>query len=310
MKEAGIRHHPQPLPSIGTYNDVPDDREIRVAWDKKRTCGDGQRTTYHTRQARSPSSWNQASETSLNHEDVSMKTVLAHSCGCHRTSATTRCPEAVPMAEASTSPCTEALLSSWMSSFGVLENTTTDRGLAFLFELWVSLAPLMGTALHSTMAYYPAANGRVERVHHSLKAALIARCTNENWKVQLPWVLLGLRTAPKANGEDSPAENVYREALAVPGKFFPMEPDNQDMPLRRLREIAKEFAPWVKTFTDRTHNYSPEGLGTCTHIFLRDDAHHSPHPDLAEAHTMSSQETPSPPSLASTGRKTRYPSTD
>ncbi|XP_064081907.1 uncharacterized protein LOC135198267 [Macrobrachium nipponense] len=125
-------------------------------------------------------------------------------------------------------------------------------------------------------AYNPAANGMLEKGHHSLKVALMAWCTDKNWKAQLPWVLLGLRTVLKANSKESPAEKVYGEALAVLGKFFPTEPDDQDTPLRRLREIAKEFVPCWKTFTDRTQDYTPEGLETCKHIFLRDDARHPP----------------------------------
>ncbi|XP_066958709.1 uncharacterized protein [Macrobrachium rosenbergii] len=45
---------------------------------------------------------------------------------------------------------------------------TTGRGPAFLSELWVSLARLMGTTLHSTTAYNPSANSMVETAHHSL----------------------------------------------------------------------------------------------------------------------------------------------
>ncbi|GFO39908.1 transposon ty3-g Gag-Pol polyprotein [Plakobranchus ocellatus] len=37
----------------------------------------------------------------------------------------------------------------------------------------------------------------VERFHRTLKAALKARLTGNNWVEELPWVLLGLRTAPR-----------------------------------------------------------------------------------------------------------------
>ncbi|XP_066970135.1 uncharacterized protein [Macrobrachium rosenbergii] len=186
------------------------------------------------------------------------------------------------MMEASTSACTVALLSSWISCFGVPDNITTDRRLAFLSEHWVSLARLVGTTLHSTEAYNPASNGMVERTHRSLKAALMARCTDDNWKAQLPWVLLDLRTAPRANSDESPAEKVYGKTLAASGEFFPTEPDIADTPLPRLREIAQRLAPCRKTFADSTHVYSPKGLYSCTHIFIRIDAHHPP-----EAHTVS-----------------------
>ncbi|XP_066960717.1 uncharacterized protein [Macrobrachium rosenbergii] len=139
-------------------------------------------------------------------------------------------PQATPMEEASTASCAEALLSSWISHVGVPDSITTDRGSAFLSELWVSLACLMGTTLHSMMAYNPTANGMVERTHCSLKAALMPCCTDKNWRAQLPWVLLGLRTAPKADGDISPAEKVYRETLAVPGEFSTVSQQHRHPP--------------------------------------------------------------------------------
>lgn len=108
----------------------------------------------------------------------------------------------MPMEEATSSACAEALLSSWISQFGVPDHIT-DRGPAFLSELWTALAHLLGTTHHSTTAYNPAANGMVERFHRSLKASLMARCSSKDWKYQLPWVLLGLRAAPRPNGDPS-----------------------------------------------------------------------------------------------------------
>ena len=94
----------------------------------------------------------------------------------------TRWPEAIPMAEATTAACAEALLHGWVSRFGVPDDMTSDRGPSFMSDLWSALAQLMGTTIHHTTAYNPAANSMVERSHHSLKAALMARCTDGNWK--------------------------------------------------------------------------------------------------------------------------------
>ncbi|XP_066947034.1 uncharacterized protein [Macrobrachium rosenbergii] len=165
------------------------------------------------------------------------------------------------MAEASTSACAEAFLSSWVSCFSVPDSTTMDRGPAFLSELWVTLACLIGTTLHSMTAYNPASKGMVERAHCSLKAALMARCINDNWKAQLPWILLGLCAALRADGDVSPAEKACGETLAVPREFFPTALDSTDTSLPRLREVAQKFVPCQKTFCDRTHVYSPGGPG-------------------------------------------------
>ncbi|XP_064120288.1 uncharacterized protein LOC135224893 [Macrobrachium nipponense] len=180
------------------------------------------------------------------------------------------------MSDATTKACAKALLASWISRFGVPDDITTDHGPVFLSELWTALACLMGTSLHATTDYNPATNGMVERVHRSLKASLMARCTAEDWKSQLLWVLLGLRTAPRANSEASPAEKVYGEPLAVPGEFFPTNADDADVSIPRLRESAGKFMPCIKTFSDRTKHFLPKALSSCKHVFIRDDARRPP----------------------------------
>ena len=82
------------------------------------------------------------------------------------------------------------------------------------------MAQLMGTSLHRTTAHNPAANGMGERTHRTLKAALMARCTGLDWKSQLPWMLLGLRTTPKEGLGVSSAEMVYGETIADLASFF------------------------------------------------------------------------------------------
>ncbi|XP_068237151.1 uncharacterized protein [Palaemon carinicauda] len=148
------------------------------------------------------------------------------------------------MTEATTQACAEALLSSWVSRFDVPNDITTDRGPAFLSEICLTLANLIGTTFQSTTAYNPAAYGMFERTHRALKVLLMASCIDGDWKSRLPWVLLGLWTTPRTDGEPSPAEKVYGEALAVPGEFFPTSTD--DTQLDHLRDIARKFRPCLK----------------------------------------------------------------
>ncbi|XP_066982799.1 uncharacterized protein [Macrobrachium rosenbergii] len=165
----------------------------------------------------------------------------------------TRWPEATPMQEATASACAEALLSGWISRFCVPDHITTELGTA--------LARLLGTAHHTTTAYNPAANCLDERFHRSLKASLMARCTAEDWKYQLPWVLLGLRTTPRANSDPSAAEKTYGESLGVPGEL--VTEDRHNPSVQRLHHIVGKFAPWpsphvsvCQALTD-SHKYPP-----------------------------------------------------
>lgn len=112
--------------------------------------------------------------------------------------------------------------SSWISRFGTPDAVTSNRGSVFLSKFWKSIGDLMGTQLYHTTTYNPSANSLVERVHRTLKQALIARCDNSDWSYNLPWVLLGLQTTPKEGLNASPAEMVYGETIVVPGEFSPI----------------------------------------------------------------------------------------
>lgn len=193
------------------------------------------------------------------------------------TERSTRWPEAIPMSEATAQACAEALLHGWVSRFGVPDDITSDRGPAFISHLWTALGQLMGTTIHRTTAYNPAANGMVERTHRTLKAALMARCTGPDWKPQLPWILLGMRTTPKEGLDVSPAEMVYGETIAVPGEFFPSSPDSAgDINLDNLRRSVGRFRPCHQTCKNERNTYIPRTLPTSEHVFVRNDAHRTP----------------------------------
>ncbi|XP_066940988.1 uncharacterized protein [Macrobrachium rosenbergii] len=129
---------------------------------------------------------------------------------------------------------------------------------------------LMGTTHHSSTAYNPAANRMVGRFHRCLKVSLMDCCSSENWKYQLPWVLLGLTTAPSGTGDPSSVEKVYGKTLVIPGELIAENRD--DIGMQRLRYRVGKFAPCQKTFTDRMSPFMPPGLSSSTHVFVRGDA--------------------------------------
>jgi transposase InsO family protein len=117
------------------------------------------------------------------------------------------------------SSCADALISSWVSSFGVPAIITSDRGAQFTSGIWDALCSKLGVKHSTTLAYHPQSNGLVERAHRQLKEALESRLAGATWSYHLPWVLLGLRAAPKDDSNISSAELVYGVPLVLPGEF-------------------------------------------------------------------------------------------
>jgi len=115
--------------------------------------------------------------------------------------------EAIPLKDMSAASCADALISGWVSRFGVPSLITSDRGTQFTSAVWEALCNKLGVAHTTTTAYHPQANGLVERAHRQLKEALRSRLAGAAWPDHLPWALLGLRAAPKDDRERRPSSS-------------------------------------------------------------------------------------------------------
>ncbi len=120
----------------------------------------------------------------------------------------TRWVEAMPLKNMEAANCVENFVAGWVARFGVPASVTSDRGAQFTSAAWVDLCARLGIQHVLTTAYHPQSNGMVERVHRQLKEALRARAAGAAWHSHLPWVLLGLRAAPKEESGCSSAEMV------------------------------------------------------------------------------------------------------
>ncbi len=189
-----------------------------------------------------------------------------------------RWPEAIPLKQTDTETCARALVFHWIARFGVPLDMTSDRGSQFTSKLWTAISKLLGTKLHHTTAYHPQSNGLVERFHRHLKTALRARLTTPNWLDELPWVLLGIRTAPKEDLRSSSAELVYGTPLTVPGDFVAKpqsQPDSSSI-LPHLRELVSKFTPIPTSNHGKSKVSLPTDLQSSEYVFIRRDAHRTP----------------------------------
>ena len=85
---------------------------------------------------------------------------------------------------------------------------TSDRGVQFTLAIWQILCKTLRIKCVVTTAYHPQSNGLVECFHRQLKNALKSRACRVDWAEHLPWVMLGIRAAPKEDSAVSAAETV------------------------------------------------------------------------------------------------------
>ena len=192
----------------------------------------------------------------------------------------TRWPEAIPLPDAKTPTCTNALIRGWISRFGVPADITSDRGPQFTSSLWSNLNKMLGIKQQHTTAYHPQANGMVERLHRQLKDSLKARTTSPHWMEHLPFTLLGLQTTWREEPGCSPAELVYGSNLRIPSEFIDPTPPLSLQPsttfLRDLQKSMHETLPPPPTHHSSLTSYYAPSLCHTGFVYVRIDKHKTP----------------------------------
>ena len=182
-----------------------------------------------------------------------------------------RWPEAIPMADTKIESCVRALMTGWIARFGVPEMITSDRGAQFTSAVWKTLSAVLGFRPVWTTAHHPQANGLVERFHRVLKTGLRARLAADDWLEHLPWVLLGIRTAPRDENGVSAAEFLYGEPLFLPGQFLDVPSPPSPGFLESMRKWASGLAPPPMLHKTGTPISVHSELFTAKYVFVRKD---------------------------------------
>jgi transposase InsO family protein len=151
---------------------------------------------------------------------------------------TTRGLEAVPLRSMDAAACVDALVRTWVARFGVPACITSDQGRQFTSAVWQNLCEKLGIEHVTTTAYHPQSNGIIERAHRQIKDALRARLAGAQWFDHLPWVLLGLRSAPKEDSGLSSAQLTFGAPLSLPGELLAAAEPPLDAFLQSLKEVS------------------------------------------------------------------------
>ena len=117
----------------------------------------------------------------------------------------------------------------WHSRWGMPYIMTSDRGSQFVSDMSLEVCSLMGIARDPTTSYHPQHNGKIERMHRSLKNSLRARLLGRvNWLSELSWVMLGLRAASNLDTGVSPSILVTGQQPTLPGQLVVQRPTIDD----------------------------------------------------------------------------------
>lgn len=185
-----------------------------------------------------------------------------------------RWPEAVPILDQTAETVARALLTHWISRFGVPLRITTDQGRQFESGLFKQLTSAIGCQRLRTTSYHPQSNGIIERWHRTLKAAIMSQQTT-SWADSLPTVLLALRSTHKSDINSSPAEMLYGQTLRLPGEMISdalTKPTDEHEFVAKLREQMQGQQPTTTSHHDKRNVFIPKTLDCCTHVFIRIDA--------------------------------------
>ncbi|GFW90772.1 retrovirus-related Pol polyprotein from transposon opus [Trichonephila clavipes] len=166
---------------------------------------------------------------------------------------------------------TEKYVEKWICRFGVPAKLVTDQGRQFEEELFRSIAAICGAKVAHTTSYHPQCNGKVERLHRTLKGAIKAH-NNIRWTESLPTVL-GLRSAIKPDISYTIAQRVYGTSIKLPGEFFDPPTINMDPQnfVAKLQQHMAELKP-LKSPSNRKQNiFVHKDLKSCSHVFIRID---------------------------------------
>ncbi|GFW27022.1 retrovirus-related Pol polyprotein from transposon opus [Trichonephila clavipes] len=138
--------------------------------------------------------------------------------------------EAIPIPEITAEIVERAFYEKWICRFGVPAKLVTDQGRQFEAELFRSIAAICGAKVAHTTSYHPQCNGKVERLHRTLKGDIKAH-NNIRWTESLPTVLLGLRAAISPDISYTIAQMVYGTSIKLPDRLKPaylLAVDNQN----------------------------------------------------------------------------------
>lgn len=182
--------------------------------------------------------------------------------------------EVIPLKSIDAETVAKKFFKEWISRFGTPVRIHCDQGRQFQSELFHSLANICGCRIQRSTPYHPQAQGKIERFHRTLKAAIRTH-GKKKWTEILPTILLGIRSAIKLEANASIAEMIYGQPLRLPGDFFSEieETKREDRPklVQDLRSWMQGLKPMGEKLKSSSTTFVYKDLRHTSHVFVRVD---------------------------------------
>ncbi|GFU68168.1 transposon Tf2-9 polyprotein [Trichonephila clavipes] len=147
-----------------------------------------------------------------------------------------------------------------------------DQGTQFRSELFKNIGVICGFKVCTTTSYHPQCNGKIERIHRTLKAAIRAH-NSVKWTQTLPTVLLGLRSDLRRDTNYTIAQIVYGQTIRLPGEFFetPKNVLDLDTFAEELQKQMDQLQPLKTRRQPSQKHFVHKDLHNNKHVFIRVD---------------------------------------
>lgn len=163
--------------------------------------------------------------------------------------------EAAPMADVTAETVISTFLNNWVSSKGVPQYISSDRGAQFTGGMFRTVTEYLGVIHKTTTSYHPIAQGLIEGTHRVLKYALKSYLNHTKWTDYLPFVLLAMRASVQVQVGVAPCEMVYGQSLRLPCEFF--EDTGKDLSDLEVSRQIHSFSTFMRERQGILPRYQP-----------------------------------------------------
>ena len=181
--------------------------------------------------------------------------------------------ECIPTENIEAKTVISAFLSGFVSRYGPPMELITDRGSNFTSKLFEEMTLRLGITHNFCTAMHPSANGMIERQHRDIKNSLKSYLDRESWMEFLPFVLLGLRSAPNLFTNYSMSEQAFGFTPRLPCQFFNDDVDNNiseptESQIEHLSAFLQSIPPGA-TKPQLPPSFVHPELSICNFVYVR-----------------------------------------